>query len=145
MTSSNHEEDAHSPKAVDASTVSTAPAEAAATEDDKPVRVLVQTRTDLVPGDKSAGTIKRIDAMNDLICQHVWQRDFDEFRERGWDYNCEFAWDSVECWFLVDHHGPDPTPPPDPPVVWYTWTGTELSVCFVISPPFQFLFQLTVI
>jgi hypothetical protein len=70
--------------------------------------------------------------MVNLICQHVWQRDFDKFRERDWSYHCYFAVDKVECWFLVDHHGPDPSPPPDPPVVWYRWTGTELFVC--LSP-----------
>jgi hypothetical protein len=104
-----------------------------APENDRPVRILVQTRTDLVPGDKSTATHTRKDAMENLICQHVWQRNFDDYRERGWDYNCEFAWDSVECWFLVDHHGPDETLPPDPPVVWYRWTGRKLLVCLVLN------------
>jgi hypothetical protein len=40
----------------------------------------------------------------------------------------EFAIDNRPVWFLVDHHGPDPVPIPDPPVVWYTWTGTDLLV-----------------
>ncbi len=95
-----------------------------------------------------------------MICQHVWQRDFDRLRERAWDYKCHFVMDDVECWFLIDHHGPEPSPKldlspsldsnlplnsgtsldltpslgpsptPDPPVVWYSWTGTELSVWF---------------
>ncbi len=82
--------------------------------DDSPVRVLVQTQTHLVPGDRSAGFGEREDAMVNLICQHVWQRDFDKFRERDWNYHCHFAVDNVECWFLIDHHGPDPSPPPDP-------------------------------
>ncbi|KAK3296183.1 uncharacterized protein B0H64DRAFT_397605 [Chaetomium fimeti] len=129
MVSPDHEEAPHRPEAVDASTASTtstkATTTAAATENDRPVRVLVQTRTHLVPGDKSANSMVRTDAMENLICQHVWQRDFDDYQERGWDYNCEFAWDSVECWFLVDHHGPDSTLPPDPPVLWYKWTGKE--------------------
>ena len=86
-------------------------------DDDRPIRVLVQTRTHLVPGDKWDPL--RREKMQDLICQHVWKRDFDRFRERGWQYKCHWAVDNVECWLLVDHHGPDPTPPPDPPVLWY--------------------------
>ncbi|KAK3898756.1 hypothetical protein C8A05DRAFT_47009 [Staphylotrichum tortipilum] len=92
-------------------------------DEDRPVRVLVQTRTHLVPGDKSDQW--RGVKMQDLICQQVWKRDFDKFRERAWNYHCHWAIDNVECWFLVDHHGPDPTLPPDPPVIWYRWTGTE--------------------
>ena len=104
-------------------------AEVATTESDSPVRVLVQTRTHLVPGHKYGDIGKRIDDMQNLICQHVWQRDYDEKRERAWKYRCELAVDNVQCWFLIDHHGPDPTsPPPDPPVVWYSWTGAELLV-----------------
>jgi hypothetical protein len=95
---------------------------------DTPVRILVQTQTHLVPGDRFTEFGERFDAMVDLICQHVWQRRYDKFRERVWNYHCHFAVDNVECWLLVDHHGPDPSPPPQPPVIWYRWTGTELSV-----------------
>ena len=105
----------------------------AAAEQDRPVRVLVQTKTHLVPGDKSTSILVRIHAMNDMICDLVWQRHYDRHRERAWDYKCEFAVDNVECWFLVDHHGPDSSLPPDPPVLWYKWTGTELSVCLYVT------------
>ncbi|EAQ89049.1 predicted protein [Chaetomium globosum CBS 148.51] len=138
MASPNYKEDPRprSPEIVIASpvtslaesTTTTTPATPAAADLDKPVRILVQTRTDLVPGDKSTYSLARKDAMENLICQHVWQRNFDDHRERAWAYNCEFAWDSVECWFLVDHHGPDPMPPLDPPVVWYKWTGAEFPL-----------------
>ena len=121
-----------SPEIVDASTASIEAIPTTA-EPDGPVRILVQTRTDLVPGDKSTKSFVRKDAMENLICQHVWQRNFDDYRERRWDYNREFAWDSVECWFLVDHHGPDDIPPPDPPVIWYRWTGKELLVCLELT------------
>lgn len=103
------------------------------TDDDKPLRVLVHTQTHLVPGNKSTGFDERYQAMRSLICQHVWQREFDKFRERDWWYQCHFSKDNVECWFLVDHHGPDPTPPPDPPIVRYRWTGTELFVSLNLS------------
>ncbi|KAH6615994.1 hypothetical protein B0J18DRAFT_484807 [Chaetomium sp. MPI-SDFR-AT-0129] len=90
------------------------------TDHDSPVRVLVQTQTHHVPGDKSTRFGERFDAMLSLICQHVWQREFDKFRERPWDYHCHFALDNVECWFLVDHHGPHPILPADLPIVCIT-------------------------
>ena len=71
---------------------------------DQPVRVLVQTRTHLVPGDKSDQW--REEKMQNLICQQLWKRDFDRFRERARNYHCFWGIDDVECWFLVDHHGP---------------------------------------
>jgi hypothetical protein len=113
---------------------STGAAAAANTDDlDIPVRILVQTQTHLVPGDRSTEFGERYDAMVSLICQHVWQRRYDKFRERVWNYHCYFALDNVECWFLIDHHGPDPSPPPEPPIVWYRWTGIELFVCLELS------------
>ncbi|KAK3292990.1 uncharacterized protein B0H64DRAFT_403257 [Chaetomium fimeti] len=105
-----------------------AAAAANASDLDSPVRVLVQTQTHLVPGDKTTHFGERYDAMVSLICQHVWQREYDQFRERDWSYHCHFAVDNVECWFLIDHHGPDPTPPPDPPLIWYRWTGTKFMI-----------------
>jgi hypothetical protein len=121
-------EQAQAREPVDTSIVATTAAAAAPEdEDDQPVRVLVQTRTHLVPGDKSNDFGERISTMEHKICQHVWQRDLDCRRERGWQYGCTFALHDVECWFLVDNHGPDPGPAAtaDPPVL--TWTGTELS------------------
>lgn len=111
---------------ISGSTNTTTPTNASDSDPDRPVRVLVQTQTHLVPGDRFTEFGKRDDAMLSLICQHVWKREFDQFRERRWNYNPYYAVDNVECWFLVDHHGPDPIPPSDPPVVWYRWTGSEL-------------------
>ncbi|KAL2127967.1 hypothetical protein VTI74DRAFT_9919 [Chaetomium olivicolor] len=97
---------------------STEAAAAANTSDpDSALRVLVQTQTHLVPGDKSTEFGERYDAMVNLIFQHLWQREYDKFRERVWNYHCHFALDNVECWFLVDHHGPNPSSPPDPPII----------------------------
>ena len=107
---------------------------AANTDDlDTPVRILVQTQTHLVPGNRSTEFGERYGAMVNLICQHVWQRGYDKFRERVWTYHCYFALDDIECWFLIDHHGPDPSPPLEPPIVWYRWTGTELFFCLDLS------------
>ncbi|KAK3900817.1 hypothetical protein C8A05DRAFT_45412 [Staphylotrichum tortipilum] len=120
------------PNAVNPSSTeaTTAAATAAANplDPDRPIRILVQTQTHLVPGDKSTDFFERYDAMVSLICQHVWQREYDQFRERVWNHHLHFALDNVECWFLVDHHGPDKSPSPDPPLVWYQWTGAEFVV-----------------
>jgi len=98
----------------------------AAADEGTPVRVLVRTETQLVPGDKSRTYGARVVGMQNLICQHVWQRNHHPWSERAWDHKCEFMIDNLECWFLIDHYGPDPAPDLDPPVLWYTWTGTRL-------------------
>ncbi|KAL2187293.1 hypothetical protein L209DRAFT_753239 [Thermothelomyces heterothallicus CBS 203.75] len=41
--------------------------------------------------------------MQNLICQHIWRRDFDRTCERIWSKG-EFFLDDHDCWFLVDHH-----------------------------------------
>lgn len=65
----------------------------------------MQTKTHLVPEDKSIIFMRRIGCMVDLICQHVWQRDYNLRRERKWMHGGEFAIDNRPVWFLVDHHG----------------------------------------
>ena len=92
----------------------------------KPLRVLVQTKTHLVPGDKSTYYGIRMTDMENRICQHVWKRNHQQGSERMFDHNTNLMIDNLNCWFLVDHHGFDPQPDVDPPVLWYNWTGTEL-------------------
>ncbi|KAK4106686.1 hypothetical protein N658DRAFT_555499 [Parathielavia hyrcaniae] len=75
------------PESVDAPT----PARTDDGDTDRPVRVLVQTRTHLVPGDKSTDYWERIDAMERLIGRHVWQRNLDRLRERTWHLKCHFV------------------------------------------------------
>jgi hypothetical protein len=130
-TPSELEAEAQPPQPVNAATSADA---TDAAGHDRPVRILVQTATQLVPGDKSMDFGERVDAMVKAICHHVWQRDYDFLRERQWMHGCEFAIDNRPCWFLIDHHGPDPVPIPDPPVVWYKWTGTDLSVSHPSRP-----------
>ena len=86
-----------------------------------PVRILVQTKTHLVPGDKYA---ERIERMQNLICQHHWNRDFDWDQDRWNLYGADFGFDDRTCYFLMDH-GESHT---DPPVLWYSWTGESLLV-----------------
>ncbi|KAK4106662.1 hypothetical protein N658DRAFT_461468 [Parathielavia hyrcaniae] len=119
MATNPNEAEEQLPKSVDDASTDTNVADTS--DVDRPVPILVQTKTHLVPGGKSPSDIvARIDRMVNRICQHVWQRDFDKFRERWWLHGREFALDNRPCWFLIDHHGPDPDPIPDPPVVWYT-------------------------
>ena len=90
-------------------------------EPTQPIRILVQTKTHLVPGDEYA---ERVDRMRNLICQHHWNRDFDWNQDRWNVYGADFGFDDRNCYFLVDH-GESPT---DPPILWYSWTGESLLV-----------------
>lgn len=88
-----------------------------------PLRILVQTKTHLVPGDVYS---EKIQLMRNLICQHVWGRDFIPSADRWDGYALEFGHDNRTCFFLVDsgmtaEHGETPTD--EPQVIWLRWTG----------------------
>ena len=87
----------------------------------KPTRVLVQTKTHLVPG---GDYDERLLFMLDLICQHHWNRDYDPDQDRWSVYGARFGYDNRRCYFLVDH-GQSSTDD-DIPVLWYQWTGESL-------------------
>jgi hypothetical protein len=97
------------------------------------VRILVQTRTQFVPG-QDKDYWERIRLMRNLICQHVWNRDYDGSRERARHRGCEFAYDNRDCWFLVDYPFTSAEPATQPPVLWYKWTSTSLLVVRVPTP-----------
>ncbi|POR31237.1 Uncharacterized protein TPAR_08559 [Tolypocladium paradoxum] len=87
----------------------------------RPLRILVQTKTNLVPGNDYA---ERVEFMRNLICQHHWNRDFDWHQDRWNAYGDEFGYENRSCYFLIDHcHGESPD---NPPVLWYKWTGKSL-------------------
>jgi hypothetical protein len=87
----------------------------------KPVRILVQTITDLVPGNDYA---ERVEYMRNLICQQHWNRNFDWDQDRWNVYGDHFAYEKRNCYFLIDHgHSESPE---GPPVLWYKWTGKSL-------------------
>lgn len=88
------------------------------------VRILLQTRTHLVPGyDRQ----EKINFLQNKVCQLHWQRDFDYNQERYWLHHDYFGLKDIECSLLVDHHGYDHTVQEDlVPVVWYKWTGETL-------------------
>jgi hypothetical protein len=101
-----------------------------------PKRILVQTKTHLVPGDEYG---KRCYFILDLVCQHHWNRNF-VFGEDRWNsYGTEFGYDNRTCYFLVDH-GQSATDD-DVPVIWYQWTGESLLE--PLSPSHVSLFKLT--
>ncbi|KAL2135215.1 hypothetical protein VTI74DRAFT_9421 [Chaetomium olivicolor] len=89
-----------------------------------PVRILVQTRTQFVPG-KDKDYWARIRLMENLICQHVWNCDYDRSRERARHRGCEFAYANRDCWFLVDSLFTSVKPVAEPLILWYKWTGTS--------------------
>jgi hypothetical protein len=91
------------------------------------VRILVQTKTQSVPN-KDKDYWDRITLMQNLICQHVWNRNYDDGRERARHRGCEFAYDNRDCWFLVDYPLTSVKPATEPPILRYKWTGTSLLV-----------------
>ncbi|KAI0902698.1 hypothetical protein F4823DRAFT_428818 [Ustulina deusta] len=73
---------------------------------DAPKRIVLQTKTNQVPGSDYQERCKN---MKNLLCQHLWNRDF--------------AYEGRRCYFLLDHGQPSSN---DVPVLWYKWTGTSL-------------------
>ena len=65
-----------------------------------PIRILVQTKTSLVPGE---GYHERCMFMLNTICQHHWNRDFDLAQDRWNVYGAQFGYDNRDCYFLIDH------------------------------------------
>ncbi|KAK3936693.1 hypothetical protein QBC46DRAFT_394382 [Diplogelasinospora grovesii] len=98
-----------------------------------PVRILVQTKTHLVPGEDYLS--KRM-FMANLICQRHWNRDFDSesHNDRGYLYGGVFGQDNRRCYFLVDH-GQHSGNDDDVPVLWYEWTGESLNTLPGPLPP----------
>lgn len=84
-----------------------------------PVRILVQTVTNLVPGNDYG---QRVEYIRNLICQHHWNRDFDWNKDRWNVYGDQFGYENRKCYFLVDHGESTE----NPPILWYQWTGKSL-------------------
>ncbi|KAL7919999.1 hypothetical protein ACQKWADRAFT_299862 [Trichoderma austrokoningii] len=85
----------------------------------RPLRILVQTITGLVPGTSYLG---RIESIRNIICQHFWNKDYDKDVHRFHSYNAEFGYPNKRCYFLMDYGHSDI----DPPILWYEWTGESL-------------------
>lgn len=92
-------------------------------DEDAPVRIVVQTKTHLVPG---KDFYERQDFMLNLICQRHWNRDM-QYGPHGdrWDlYGGMFGYHNRSCFFLVDHGTADDDDAV--PVLRYHWTGKFL-------------------
>jgi hypothetical protein len=88
------------------------------------VRILLQTVTHLVPGNDRG---EKFTWIQNTVCQHQWQRDFDRDQERFFPYHDYFGLRDVHCFFLIDHHGHDHAIQEEKvPVIWYKWTGQFL-------------------
>lgn len=89
-----------------------------------PVRILVRTATHLVPGEDF---VERTGFIKDVICRHVWERDFDHGLDRFHSYHATFAFDNRTCYFLIDH-GKCRTGQADEDVtvLRYSWDGKTL-------------------
>lgn len=91
---------------------------------DEPVRVLVQTKTHLVPGEDHNA---KWQFMTNQIALHHWGSKFQK-DDRCNEYGTQYAYKNRRCFFLVDH-GTSPIGSDDPfhvPIVRYEWTGEEL-------------------
>ncbi|KAI5859767.1 hypothetical protein GGS23DRAFT_259632 [Durotheca rogersii] len=86
-----------------------------------PLRVVLQTKTHLVPGDEFS---ERCRNMKNLICRHLWDRDFDHRRDRWSSHLANFGYDNRTCYFLLDH-GQCTGGEAAVPVLWFKWTGTS--------------------
>ncbi|POR31688.1 Uncharacterized protein TPAR_08097 [Tolypocladium paradoxum] len=87
-----------------------------------PKRILVQTKTHLVPGDDYH---QRCLFLLDVMCRHHWNRDFDPRQDRWSEYGAWFGYDNRRCYFLVDHG--QSSADRHVPVLWYEWTGESLK------------------
>ncbi|KAI1119827.1 hypothetical protein F5Y10DRAFT_149315 [Nemania abortiva] len=91
------------------------------TNSEGPKRILVRTKTHLVPGDDYGA---RCTYMLNRICQHHWNRDFVFGKDRWNSYGTQFGYDNRTCYFLVDYGRS--ASDDDVPILWYEWTGESL-------------------
>lgn len=87
--------------------------------EDEPLRILVETKTHLVPGQWFAD---KMDNILNLICQYHWNRDLDRKSERWNAHDNYFGYRDRTCYFVVDHFHGDPASQ-QPTILWYKWTG----------------------
>ncbi|KAB5514930.1 hypothetical protein GE09DRAFT_1161624 [Coniochaeta sp. 2T2.1] len=94
-------------------------------------RILVQTRTSLVPGDDYA---ERCRLMRNLICQHQWKRDYNHGWDRWYEYRALFGYENRRCYFVVDG-GQAADETEDVPVIRYKWDGEMFTPIYGPLPP----------
>ena len=85
-----------------------------------PVRILISTKTHLVPGD---GYFAKTTFIQNTVSQYHWNCDFDWSCNRFNTYDAKFGFDNQNCYFLIDHGISNDD---SVPVLWYKWTGVSL-------------------
>mgnify|MGYP005988769447 FL=1 len=87
--------------------------------------MFLETVTHLVPGNDRG---EKLQFVQNIVCNHIWQRDFDRDQDRMWPRGDKFGLENRNCYFVIDHHGHDHTIEEDitVPVVRYRWTGQFL-------------------
>ncbi|KAI1087885.1 hypothetical protein F5B19DRAFT_496906 [Rostrohypoxylon terebratum] len=63
--------------------------------------------------------------MKNILCQYLWNRDFDSSRDRWISYRATFAYLHRTCYFLLGHGQSTSN---EVPTLWYKWTGESLIV-----------------
>ncbi|ROT43181.1 hypothetical protein SODALDRAFT_319694 [Sodiomyces alkalinus F11] len=87
-----------------------------------PTRILIQTKTHLVPG---ADYHDKCKGLKNGICRAVWQRDFDSTQDRWHSHGAYFGYHNRRCFFLLDHGVSNKVE--QVPVLWYRWTGDQFE------------------
>lgn len=86
----------------------------------EPKRILVQTKTHLVPGKDFD---EKLMFMLDRICQHHWRRDYDLDQDRWTTHGCRFGYPNRTCYFLLDNG--ECTNDNKIEILWYEFTGLK--------------------
>lgn len=118
-----------------------------ATGSQAPMRVLVQTLTNLVPTlDDKSDIGAQIIAMADRICQHQWGSGFDRATTALHHDGCEFEFKNRPCYVLLDRGDHPDGPGGDPSKVVmkvYDWDGKNLYVFVCPNALKAFMFSLS--
>jgi hypothetical protein len=104
-----------------------------------PKRILVQTKTHLVPGKDFD---EKLMFMLDRICQHHWHRKYDFKQDRWSTHGCRFGYPNRTCYFLLDSG--ESTNDDTVEVLWYLFTGIEEPLWESLCPLWESLCPIAV-
>lgn len=102
------------------------------TAESRPKRILLQTKTHLVPG---SDFDEKLFFMLDLICHYHWGRNFDCEQDRYYTHGCRFLYPNRTCYFVVDNGVATSDDDEDVEVLWYLYRGTEEPLLDNPLPP----------
>lgn len=97
-----------------------------------PMRVLVQTLTNLVPSDNLIANGEpygdKLLSMLDRTCKHVWDFPYEPGLQRWYSYGDEFGYNNRVCFFLLDYGTAPNGNDEEVPIQCFTWDGEKLYV-----------------